>query len=73
MRVGPDGMRRNLIRRGKLSQICIVSIYKIWTGAKYEIRDYLVTVTKKEKRNFEIEVHEFLGTKRINEKTADRK
>ena len=37
-----------------------VSIFKIWNGAKYEIRDYLITVNKPESRNLEIEVHGLL-------------
>lgn len=37
-----------------------VSVFKVWDGAKYEIRDYLVTVNKTEHRNFEIEVHGLL-------------
>ena len=37
-----------------------VSIYKIWNGAKYEIREYLLTVNKTESRNLEIEVHGLL-------------
>jgi len=37
-----------------------VSVFKVWDGAKYEIRDYLVTVNKNENRCFEIEVHGLL-------------
>lgn len=37
-----------------------VSVFKVWDGAKYEIRDYLVTVNKTEHKNFEIEVHGLL-------------
>jgi hypothetical protein len=38
-----------------------VSVFKVWDGAKYEIRDYLVTVNKNENRCFEIEVHGLLN------------
>ena len=37
-----------------------VAVYKIWNGAKYEIRDYLVTVNKTETKSLEIEVHGLL-------------
>lgn len=37
-----------------------VKAYKIWDGAKYEIRDYLVTVNKNENKNLEVEVHGLL-------------
>ena len=37
-----------------------VSIFKIWNGAKYEIRDYLIKVSKTENHNLEIEVHGLL-------------
>lgn len=37
-----------------------VSVFKVWDGAKYEIRDYLVTVNKTENKSFEIEVHGLL-------------
>lgn len=37
-----------------------VAVYKVWDGAKYEIRDYLVTVNKNENRSFEVEVHGLL-------------
>ena len=40
-----------------------VSIYKIWNGAKYEIRDYLITVNKTENRNLEIEALGLLDQK----------
>ena len=34
--------------------------YKVWNGAKYEIRDYLVTVNKNENKSLEVEVHGLL-------------
>lgn len=34
--------------------------YKVWDGAKYEIRDYLVTVNKNENKSLEVEVHGLL-------------
>ena len=37
-----------------------VSVFKVWDGAKYEIRDYLVTVNKTEHKKLEIEVHGLL-------------
>ena len=37
-----------------------VLTFKIWNGAKYEIRDYLVTVNKTENKCLEIEVHGLL-------------
>ena len=37
-----------------------VSVYQIWSGAKYEIRDYLITVNKTENKSLEIEVHGLL-------------
>lgn len=37
-----------------------VSVYKIWNGAKYEIRNYLVTVNKTETKSLEVEVHGLL-------------
>ena len=37
-----------------------ISVYKVWDGAKYEIRDYLVTINKTENKNYEIEVHGLL-------------
>lgn len=37
-----------------------VMVYKVWDGAKYEIRDYLVTVNKDENKSFEVEVHGLL-------------
>lgn len=37
-----------------------VSVYKIRNGAKYEIRDYLVTVNKTEGKSLEIEIHGLL-------------
>ena len=37
-----------------------VSVFKVWDGAKYEIRDSLVTVNKTENKNLEIEVHGLL-------------
>ena len=37
-----------------------VSVYKIWNGAKYEIRDYLITVNKTENKCLEVEVHGLL-------------
>ena len=37
-----------------------ITVYEVWDGAKYEIRDYLVTVNKNENKSFEIEVHGLL-------------
>ena len=37
-----------------------VLTFKIWNGAKYEIRDYLVTVNKTKNKCLEIEVHGLL-------------
>ena len=37
-----------------------VSVYQIWNGAKYEIRDYLITVNKTENKCLEVEVHGLL-------------
>ena len=37
-----------------------VRVYEVWKGAKYEIRDYLVTVNKNENKSFEVEVHGLL-------------
>ena len=37
-----------------------VKTYKVWDGAKYEIRDYLVTVNRNENKSFEVEVHGLL-------------
>ena len=37
-----------------------VEVYTVWDGAKYEIRDYLVTVNRTDSGAFEIEVHGLL-------------
>ena len=34
-----------------------VVVYPIWNGAKYEVRDYLVTAHRNENNSFEIDVH----------------
>ncbi len=34
-----------------------VVVYPIWDGAKYEVRDYLVTAHRNENNSFEIDVH----------------
>lgn len=37
-----------------------VSVFKVWDGARYEIREYLVTVNKTEHKNCKTEVHGLL-------------
>ncbi|MBQ3257087.1 MAG: hypothetical protein IJA67_06725 [Oscillospiraceae bacterium] len=37
-----------------------VEVYTVWDGAKYEIRDYLVTVNRTDSGALEIEVHGLL-------------
>ena len=44
-----------------------VTVYKVWNGAKYEIRDYLVTVNKTENKNLEVQVHGLLEQEELKE------
>ena len=44
-----------------------ITVYKIWDGAKYTIRGYLVTAHKNENRNFIVEIHGLLNLADANQ------